>query len=78
MRNFYWIGVVFLAASLPSWGLTEDGEPAHMVLKRYALVVGSNRGGEGRIALRYAGRDARTFEKVLRNLGGVNILKFRN
>jgi len=77
MRNFYWI-ILFLAGSWHSWGISkkenfdETGEASHRVLKRYALIVGSNRGGEGRIELRYAGRDAETFATVLRDLGGVD------
>jgi len=47
------------------------------VLRRYALVIGSNNGGgAGRDRLRYAARDAATMADVLRQLGGVNLPDF--
>jgi hypothetical protein len=39
--------------------------------RRYALVIGSNDGGEGRAALRYGTTDAETFARVMEELGGV-------
>lgn len=39
--------------------------------RRIALVVGSNAGGSGREKLRYAASDARSFSRVLTDLGGV-------
>ena len=42
------------------------------VLRRYALVIGSNEGGgAGRVKLRYADHDAATVADVLQQLGGV-------
>ncbi|HTR50304.1 MAG TPA: caspase family protein [Kofleriaceae bacterium] len=41
-------------------------------LRRFALVVGSNNGGNEREHLRYAGHDAATVADVLQQLGGVN------
>ena len=40
-------------------------------LRRFALVIGSNNGGNVRERLRYAGHDAETIADVLRQLGGV-------
>jgi hypothetical protein len=40
-------------------------------LRRFALVVGSNRGFDDRPALRYAVRDAERFSRVLTAMGGV-------
>ena len=39
--------------------------------RRFALVVGANDGGSGRVRLRYATTDAATFSNVLTELGGV-------
>ncbi len=41
------------------------------VLKRYAVIVGSNNGGPDRVRLRYAVSDAKSVMEVLRKLGGV-------
>jgi len=40
-------------------------------MRRFALVAGSNDGGTGRIRLKYAESDARSFAAVLQELGGV-------
>lgn len=42
------------------------------VLKRYAVIVGSNNGGPDRVRLRYAVSDAKAIMDVLRKLGGVD------
>jgi hypothetical protein len=39
--------------------------------RRFAFIVGSNFGGEDRVTLRYAVTDARAFEDVLKEMGGV-------
>ncbi|MBI5528906.1 MAG: caspase family protein [Deltaproteobacteria bacterium] len=39
--------------------------------RRFALVVGSNDGGPGRVKLNYAVTDARAFSRVIEELGGV-------
>ena len=44
---------------------------APVPLRRFALVAGSNNGGEGRVKLKYAETDARSFAAVLQELGGV-------
>ncbi len=41
------------------------------VLKRFAIIVGSNNGGPDRVKLRYAVSDAKAVMDVLRKLGGV-------
>ena len=47
--------------------------PNQTVLRRYALVIGSNTGGGAkREKLRYAGQDATKVADVLRQLGGVD------
>ena len=55
--------------------LLADRQPAHATstqpLRRYALVIGSNNGGDQREKLRYAGHDAASIADVLQQLGGV-------
>ncbi len=40
-------------------------------VRRYALLVGANDGGDERVRLRYAGTDAEAMSKVLAQLGGI-------
>ena len=40
-------------------------------LRRFAMVAGSNYGGESLVRLKYAETDARSFAAVLQDLGGV-------
>ncbi|WP_141621911.1 caspase family protein, partial [Myxococcus sp. AB036A] len=44
-----------------------------VTLRRFALLVGSSEGGEGRERLRYAGSDALAMSRVLGELGGVAV-----
>ena len=39
-------------------------------VRRFAIVAGANRGGAGRVPLRYAVSDAETFARLLQDLGG--------
>ena len=45
---------------------TESGR-----INRYVVAVSANNGGTGRPMLRYAESDARSFAKVLKEMGGV-------
>lgn len=56
--------------ALPTSAPVHAGTPA-APLRRFALVIGSNNGGNVRERLRYAGHDAETIADVLRQLGGV-------
>lgn len=47
------------------------GSPGAAPLRRFALAVGANDGGPGRVRLRYAGSDAANFAAVLERFGGV-------
>lgn len=47
------------------------GAESPVPLRRFAMVAGSNYGGEGLIRLKYAETDARSFAAVLQDLGGV-------
>lgn len=67
-------GVIALVAGVvavlcaPPEALAEDGG-----VRRFALVVGSNDGGDERVRLRYAVTDARSVAGVLGQLGGVAV-----
>jgi hypothetical protein len=47
------------------------GSDSYAATQRFALVVGANDGGIGRVTLRYAVTDAQAMEDVLLELGGV-------
>ena len=47
------------------------GSDSYAATQRFALVVGANDGGDGRVTLRYAVSDAQAMEDVLLELGGV-------
>src|SRR5215467_11958982 len=51
--------------------LATTADAATTPLRRFALVIGSNNGGNIREALHYAAHDAETIADVLRQLGGV-------
>jgi len=40
-------------------------------VERYAIYIGSNKGGQGREKLLYAGSDAKNFQKTMSEIGGV-------
>lgn len=61
---------VFFALSIGQLMVTAVfGAPISVT--RYALIIGSNTGGDDRVTLKYAVRDAKTFAKVLTDMGGV-------
>ncbi len=57
-----------LAHSLSGPALAVEAQPT----RRFAFVIGSNDGGEGRVVLRYANSDADIVSQVLEELGGVH------
>lgn len=65
--------ITFLICAAWHGALPETGGAAPLeVIKRFAVIVGSNNGGADRVRLRYAVSDARSFMSVLRKLGGVD------
>ena len=56
--------LLFLASNADA--ATESGR-----INRYVVAVSANNGGAGRPMLRYAESDARSFAKVLKEMGGV-------
>jgi hypothetical protein len=63
----------FLACSFAfAAGSEESSAQAQQApMRRFALVMGANSGGEGSVRLRYAVSDARAFASLLTELGGV-------
>ncbi|MBN2510729.1 MAG: caspase family protein [Spirochaetales bacterium] len=59
--------LLILGSSL--FGQTQDGQPT---LQRFALFIGSNKGGENRQQLVYATKDALAMSRVLTDMGGVD------
>jgi hypothetical protein len=66
--------ILYIAAALIICIITMPGSGTaarQEVIKRFAIVIGSNNGGADRIKLRYAVSDARAVMEVLRKIGGV-------
>jgi len=40
--------------------------------RRYSIIIGANQGGPGRVKLKYAVSDARSLQRVLKRMGGIN------
>jgi hypothetical protein len=59
--------VLLLLCAVAMRALADAGIP----LRRFALVTGSNDGGENLVRLKYAESDARSFAAVMQDLGGV-------
>ena len=51
---------------------TESASENTNGVDRYAIFIGSNKGGKGREQLLYAGSDAMNFQKTMSEIGGVN------
>ncbi|WIG94861.1 caspase family protein [Myxococcus sp. SDU36] len=60
-------------ATLSAAATPPPAEAPPVTLRRFALLVGSSEGGEGRERLRYAGSDALAMSRVLEELGGVAV-----
>lgn len=59
--------VIFMAGNFDARAKGEQG----VLLKRFAIIVGSNDGGPNRSILRYAHSDAEAMAKILGELGGL-------
>lgn len=68
MRTLLFIGIMVVMLT-PYMG---KGAETDERLVRYAIVVGANDGGDGRVPLRYAHKDARTIARVLQTFGGID------
>ena len=69
--KYFAISVVFLF--ILSFGKTLTAQaPEEGIIKRFALAVGANHGGQDRAHLRYALTDAEAFLNVMKELGGIH------
>ncbi len=68
-----WIMWVFLLPFVLSTHveLGADQQTDELYTRRFAFLVGANHGGEDRVTLRYAVDDARAFQEVLEEMGGI-------
>lgn len=65
-------GKIFaVAAAALLFAASLSAQNAEGSIERYALYVASNKGGEGRETLRYAGSDAQTLASTMIEIGGV-------
>jgi Caspase domain len=60
-------GAILLIGAFSAMAKPEQG----VILKRFAIIVGSNDGGQRRALLRYAHSDAESFAGILNELGGL-------
>ncbi len=68
--KYFAIGVV--VAFILNFGTSLIAQvPEQDVIKRFALAVGANHGGQARVHLRYALTDAEAFVRVMEELGGI-------
>jgi len=70
MKRLGFLVLLGLIQTLPRVAGAQSGAAAQAPAHAYALVVGSNEGGPGQGALRYAEDDAQRVAEVLQTLGG--------
>ena len=70
MKKLILITISLLCLSEVFAAATDTEETASGV-DRYAVYIGSNKGGKGREQLLYAGSDAQNFQKAMSEIGGV-------
>ena len=68
MKRFIFISIALLCLT-QAFAATEESTSG---VDRYAIFIGSNKGGKGREQLMYAGSDALNFQKAMSEIGGVN------
>ena len=68
MKRFIFISIALLCLT-QAFAATEESTSG---VDRYAIFIGSNKGGKGREQLLYAGSDALNFQKAMSEIGGVN------
>ena len=71
MKKLILITISLLCLSEVFAAATDTEETASGV-DRYAVYIGSNKGGKGREQLLYAGSDAMNFQKTMSEIGGVS------
>jgi hypothetical protein len=73
---YFFLGVLLLGTMITPMK-ANGNQTDEMYTRRFALLVGANNGGGGRMTLRYAVDDARAVKKVLEDMGGVNSVDSR-
>ena len=68
MKKLIFITVALLSLSQIFAAAADDNASG---VDRYAVYIGSNKGGKGREELLYAGSDAQNFKKAMSEIGGV-------
>ncbi len=63
------IALICLSQAFAATGSIDDNANG---VDRYAVYIGSNKGGKGREQLLYAGSDAQNFQKAMAEIGGVS------
>lgn len=66
---FITIALICLSQAFAATGSIDDNTNG---VDRYAVYIGSNKGGKGREQLLYAGSDAQNFQKAMAEIGGVS------
>ena len=70
-RNSAVILLLLIICGVRIFADTAGNSVSGAAIERYALYVASNRGGEGRDTLKYAGTDAESLAKTMIEIGGV-------
>ena len=68
MKKLIFITIALLSLSQIFAAAADDNASG---VDRYAVYIGSNKGGKGREQLLYAGSDAQNFKKAMSEIGGV-------
>jgi hypothetical protein len=66
---FLWVFCLMPGTMVPS---AVADSPDDRTLRRFALIIGSNNGGDDRVRLRYAQSDAEAMSRILMGLGGLS------
>lgn len=72
MKRLIFITITLFCLSQVFAAATDDSDDNASGVDRYAIYIGSNKGGKGREQLLYAGSDAQNFQKAMSEIGGVN------
>ena len=70
MKRLLFITITLLCIT-QAFALTSTAEESTSGVDRYAIYIGSNKGGKGREQLLYAGSDTQNFQKAMSEIGGV-------
>jgi len=71
MKRIVWFGLCLVSFISTAAGYGAEQATEKTLTRRFAFIVGANRGGPGRVTLQYAVNDAKAIKKVLEDMGGV-------